>query len=152
MPNAAGFLEQPPAGVLDATLPSLPSERPGVSIGPYKLLEQIGEGGMGVVWRAVDRALSGEILAQRFQCSRNRAWRVAADAGPGDGVLFVDDPRQIEGAVTAAGSPHGDPTGLGPLLDALTSAMVDAGWDRWDARSEERRVGIEWRSRWSQYH
>jgi hypothetical protein len=89
----------------------------------------------GVVWRAVDRALSGEILADRFQCSRNRAWRVAADAGPGDGVLFVDDPHQIEGAVTAAGSPQGDPTGLGPLLDALTSAMVDAGWDRWDAEA-----------------
>lgn len=81
----------------------------------------------GVVWRAVDRALSAEILTQRFQCSRNRASRVAADAGLGDGVLFVDDPQQIEGAVTASGPPHGDPTGLGPLLDSLTSGMVDAG-------------------------
>lgn len=89
----------------------------------------------GVVWRAVDRALSGELLAERFQCSRNRAWRVAADASPGDGVLFVDDPHQIEGAVTAAGLPREDPVGLGPLLDALTRAMVEAGWERWDAEA-----------------
>lgn len=89
----------------------------------------------GVVWRAVDRALSGEVLADRFQCSRNRAWRVAADAGPGAGVLCVDDPHQIESAVTAADPSHEDPAGLGPLLDALTHAMTKAGWDRWEAEA-----------------
>jgi serine/threonine protein kinase/Flp pilus assembly protein TadD len=46
------FLEGPaPALVADFDGPSL-SERPGTVIGPYKLLEEIGEGGFGVVFMA----------------------------------------------------------------------------------------------------
>jgi len=46
--EAGSFLESPPAelGVTH------PLERPGTQIGPYKLLQQIGEGGMGVVYMA----------------------------------------------------------------------------------------------------
>jgi serine/threonine protein kinase len=42
------FLDQPAV----ATPVSLPEERPGSQIGPYQLLEQIGEGGFGVVYLA----------------------------------------------------------------------------------------------------
>ena len=50
--QAGSFLESP-AAELDATrdLPGV-SERPGTAVGPYKLLEQIGEGGFGVVFMA----------------------------------------------------------------------------------------------------
>src|SRR5438128_1120783 len=48
--RAGSFLEKP---ALDAaTTDLLPAEAVGTVIGPYKLLEQIGEGGFGVVFMA----------------------------------------------------------------------------------------------------
>src|SRR5262245_10884533 len=52
VPEASDFLEVPAASpsVTADALP--PTEGPGTVIGPYKLMEQIGEGGMGVVYVA----------------------------------------------------------------------------------------------------
>jgi WD40 repeat protein/serine/threonine protein kinase len=49
--RAANFLDAPVLASV-ATLDELIKERPGTVIGPYKLLQQIGEGGMGVVYMA----------------------------------------------------------------------------------------------------
>ncbi len=45
------FFKKPAAAVLESEVPRL-SQQPGDAIGPYKLLQQIGEGGMGVVYMA----------------------------------------------------------------------------------------------------
>ena len=50
--GSRGPLDAPPPG-LGHTADELPvSERPGCRIGPYRLMEQIGEGGMGLVFVA----------------------------------------------------------------------------------------------------
>jgi serine/threonine protein kinase len=49
--KAGSFLESPLAGI-DLTTDQGVTEQPGTVIGPYKLLEQIGEGGFGIVYLA----------------------------------------------------------------------------------------------------
>jgi serine/threonine protein kinase/tetratricopeptide (TPR) repeat protein len=49
--RAGDFLERPAAQIV-VTVDEMLAERPGTVIGPYKLLEQIGEGGMGLVYVA----------------------------------------------------------------------------------------------------
>src|SRR5207237_10107141 len=53
--NHPGFLESPPQAVfptIDWPAEEPPTKGPGTLIGPYKLIEQIGEGGFGVVYMA----------------------------------------------------------------------------------------------------
>src|SRR3954449_8981453 len=50
--RAGSFLESPPLSGVHTAIHLQVSERPGTVIGPYKLLQQIGEGGMGVVFMA----------------------------------------------------------------------------------------------------
>ena len=49
--QAGGFMQEPALGYPTADYEPI-KEGPGEIIGPYKLMEQIGEGGMGVVFMA----------------------------------------------------------------------------------------------------
>ena len=50
--RAGGFLEQPPATIGESRVKAAIGEKPGDRVGRYKLLQQIGEGGCGVVFMA----------------------------------------------------------------------------------------------------
>lgn len=89
--DAGSFLTPPPGGPEFATLdgnagvdgapprrPSRPgwenplAEKPGAVIGQYKLLQQIGEGGFGIVWMADQEKPVRRRVARRH---RLNAWR-----------------------------------------------------------------------------
>ena len=64
-PQAANFMESPAADVTATISLTKITEGPGAMIGPYKLLQKIGEGGMGAVsmaeqMRPVERRVASE--------------------------------------------------------------------------------------------
>src|SRR5262249_34081306 len=60
--KAGGFLADSPAPV-GVTADQPITESPGTVIGPYKLLEQLGAGGMGTAWMAQRPAPGGPLVA-----------------------------------------------------------------------------------------
>ena len=72
--NAGSFLHEPAAPVA-ATIDQSPLERPGTHIGPYRLVEKLGEGGMGVVFLAeqkepVERQVALKIIRPGMDTER----------------------------------------------------------------------------------
>jgi serine/threonine-protein kinase len=107
--RASGFLGSPAAPPpITVESPSL-SEGPGTVIGPYKLFQQIGEGGMGVVYMAeqtkpVRRKVALKIIKPGMD-SRQIIARFEAER---QALALMDHPniaRVFDGGETASGRP-----------------------------------------------
>jgi serine/threonine protein kinase/tetratricopeptide (TPR) repeat protein len=89
------------------------AERPGTVIGPYKLIEPIGEGGMGTVWMAqqtepVKRLVAIKLIKPGMD-SRQVIARFEAER---QALALMDHPNIAR--VLDAGTTKGDPGGIGP--------------------------------------
>src|SRR5437588_5181073 len=103
------FLESP-APNLVATVDEPVSERPGTRIGPYKLLQQIGEGGMGTVFMAeqiepVQRKVALKVIKAGMD-SRQVIARFEAERQALAMMDHVNIARVFDGGATAAGRPY----------------------------------------------
>jgi serine/threonine protein kinase len=109
-PKLGSFLARPPAG-LHGTDPYRPNaESPGTHIGPFKLLQQIGEGGMGTVFMAeqtepVRRMVALKIIKPGMDSSQVIA-RFEAER---QALALMDHPniaKVLDAGTTADGRPY----------------------------------------------
>src|SRR5262249_18251399 len=74
--------------------PPLPAEKSGMRIGPYKLLEQIGEGGMGVVWMAEQQEPVRRLVAVKgIKAGMDTRQGIARFAAERQALALVDHPN-----------------------------------------------------------
>jgi tetratricopeptide (TPR) repeat protein/serine/threonine protein kinase len=104
-----GFLGLPPEGIGPPADDSI-SERPGSLIGPYKLLEQIGEGGMGLVYMAeqqqpVRRYVALKIIKPGMD-SRQVVARFEAERQALAMMDHVNIAKVLDAGATHAGLPY----------------------------------------------
>jgi eukaryotic-like serine/threonine-protein kinase len=106
--QAGSFLAARPA--VAAATTDLPAECPGAVIGPYKLLQQIGEGGMGVVFMAeqtqpVQRKVALKLIKAGMD-SRQVIARFEAERQALAMMDHVNIARVFDGGATEAGRPY----------------------------------------------
>jgi WD40 repeat protein/serine/threonine protein kinase len=105
--EAPSFLEAPPPGIgATVDVPTL-NEKPGAVIGPYKLLEQIGEGGMGTVWMAQQTAPVKRLVAVKvIKPGMDSAQVIARFEAERQALALMDHPniaRVLDGGTTGGG-------------------------------------------------
>jgi serine/threonine protein kinase len=104
-----GPLDVPPPGLEGTVDRSQATEGPGTRIGPYKLLEKIGEGGMGVVWMAEQQEPVRRLVALKvIKAGMDSAQVVARFEAERQALALMDHPhiaKVFDGGSTATGRP-----------------------------------------------
>jgi WD40 repeat protein/serine/threonine protein kinase len=115
--QAGSFLQQPaadPGATSDVEPPgpspaTEPAEAPGTVIGPYKLVEAIGEGGMGTVWMARQTEPVKRLLALKLIKPGMDSKAVLARFGAERRALALMDHPNIAKVFDAGAAPDGRP-------------------------------------------
>jgi serine/threonine protein kinase/tetratricopeptide (TPR) repeat protein len=107
--DAGAFLAGPGAN-LTTTLDEAIIERPGTVIGPYKLLEQIGEGGMGLVFVAEQQhPVRRKVALKVIKPGMDTRQVVARFETERQALALMDHPniaKVLDGGETASGRPY----------------------------------------------
>src|SRR5262249_7979237 len=107
--QAGSFLEAP-APVLIATVEEQLSELPGTVIGSYRLMEQIGEGGMGLVFVAEQQQpVRRKVALKMLKPGMDTRQVVARFEAERQALALMDHPniaRVFDGGSTLAGRPY----------------------------------------------
>jgi serine/threonine protein kinase/tetratricopeptide (TPR) repeat protein len=104
-----GFLESPAGGIREA-VHALAGEGPGAIIGPYKLLEEIGEGGFGVVFLAEQQyPVRRRVALKVVKPGMDTKHLVAHFEAERQALALMDHPhiaRVFDGGETESGRPY----------------------------------------------
>jgi serine/threonine protein kinase/tetratricopeptide (TPR) repeat protein len=109
-PQAGNFLNKP-APALAATGEEVPiAERPGTVIGPYKLLQQIGEGGMGTVFMAEQtQPVQRKVALKIIKPGMDSAQVIARFEAERQALAMMDHQniaRVLDAGTTSSGRPY----------------------------------------------
>jgi tetratricopeptide (TPR) repeat protein/serine/threonine protein kinase len=108
--DIGSFLESPAAAPLLATVDDPLPERPGTVIGPYKLMEQIGEGGMGLVFVAEQtQPIRRKVALKVLKPGMDTRQVVARFEAERQALAIMDHAniaRVLDGGATTSGRPY----------------------------------------------
>jgi eukaryotic-like serine/threonine-protein kinase len=104
------LLDRPLAGIPEATIDQPTTESHGTLIGPYKLIEPIGEGGMGSVWMAQQTAPLKRLVAVKLiKAGMDSRQVIARFEAERQALAMMDHhniARVLDGGTTGGGRPY----------------------------------------------
>jgi serine/threonine protein kinase/Tfp pilus assembly protein PilF len=110
--RAGRFLESPAVGreLVNTVDEPWVAERPSAVIGVYKLLERIGEGGMGTVWMAEQhKPVRRQVALKLIKAGMDSAQVIARFEAERQALALMDHPniaKVFDGGTTASGRPY----------------------------------------------